>query len=147
MQAATHEINSALEVVTQALKASGRWDGLNALIDLQRLILGINEQQQALVFENIELQQKLQETQQRLHELESEKQLSNSIVFDGQVYWRENRDEHGSRTKEGPFCQTCYDKDGKWMRLRPSGTPDIKWLCSLCRTPVYHATPPRLKQV
>ncbi len=147
MKAATHEITASLKVVTEALKASGRWEGLNALIELQRLILEITEQQQLLVLENVEVNRKLRETQQRVQELESEKQFVGSLVFDGQVYWRENGDEDGTKLKEGPFCQTCYDKDGKWMRLRPSGTPDIKWLCSLCRTPVYHATPPRLKQV
>jgi hypothetical protein len=146
MKAATHEITATLQVITEALKASGQWEGLNALIDLQRLILEVNEKLQDLVFENVQLRQKLRETEQRVRELESEKELSESIVFDGQVYWRENEDEHGSKMKEGPFCQTCYDKDSKWIRLRPSGTPDVKWLCSLCRTPVYHATPPRLKQ-
>jgi len=147
-KAAAQRITAALETVAEALKSSGRWEGLNALIELQRLVLEVTERQQILVLEHVELGQKLAELQQRVRELEAEKQLADSIVFDGQAYWKLVPSDFGPEPeKEGPFCQTCFDRDGKWVRLRPGGKREIKWLCSLCGTPVFHATPPRLKQV
>jgi len=146
-RASAQRITAALESAAEALKASGRWEGLSALIELQRLVLEVTEQQQILVLENFELRRQLGELQQRVRELEAEKQLADSIVFDGQAYWKEVPGDFGPEPeKDGPFCQPCFDKDGKWVRLRPGPKREIKWLCSLCGTPVYQATPPRLKQ-
>ena len=147
-RAAAQRITAALETVAEALKASGRLEGLSALIELQRLVLEVTEQQQVLVLENVELQQKLRELRQHVRELEAEKQLAESIVFDGQAYWKQTPSDFGLELeKEGPFCQTCYDKDERWVRLRPGSKREMKWVCSLCGTPVYHAMPPRLKVV
>src|SRR5262245_54033603 len=141
-KAAAQRLTAALETAAEALKASGRWEGLNALIELQRLVLEVTEQQQVLVLEHVELQQKLRELQQRVRELETEKQFADSIIFDGQAYWRQVPGDFGPEPdKDGPFCQTCYDKDERWVRLRPGSKREMRWVCSLCGTPVYHATP------
>src|SRR5258705_7913013 len=99
-KAAAQRITAALETVAEALKSSGRWEGLNALIELQRLVLEVSEQQQVMVLEHVELRQKLGELQQRLRDLEAEEQLADSVVFDGQAYWKQVPSDFGAEAEK-----------------------------------------------
>lgn len=52
--------------------------------------------------------------------------LSRNLIFDGSYYWLIT----GS-IKQGPFCPTCYNRDGLLLRLADDG---ITRRCAVCST-------------
>lgn len=52
--------------------------------------------------------------------------LSRNLIFDGTYYWLIT----GS-IKQGPFCPTCYNRDGLLLRLADDG---ITRRCAVCST-------------
>lgn len=63
----------------------------------------------ALCDENISLRSQVQGYEDILY-------LSRNLVFDGTFYWLTT----GS-IKQGPFCPTCYNRDGLLLRLTDDG--------------------------
>jgi hypothetical protein len=72
----------------------------------------------ALCDENTTLKMQAQEYEDILY-------LSRNLVFDGEFYWLTT----GS-IRQGPFCPTCYNRDGLLMRL--SGDAGERH-CGTCR--------------
>lgn len=72
----------------------------------------------ALCDENTTLKLQAQEYEDILY-------LSRNLAFDGEFYWLTT----GS-VRQGPFCPSCYNKDGLLMRL--SGEANERF-CSTCR--------------
>jgi len=62
----------------------------------------------------------------RVQEFESTLYLANNMFFDGHCYWLIT----GS-IKQGPFCPTCYDREGALIRLHHL---DAEWTCAVCNT-------------
>jgi hypothetical protein len=124
--AAGHHLTSIVKGIADGLKASAKSEVLAQLIELQSVVLEVMEKQQELLMENGKLRD-------RVKELEAQKELSGSLKFDGEVYWRE--DDKGKRV--GPFCQTCWDKDGKLARLHRGKNESVKWQCTVCQGYVY----------
>lgn len=123
---AGHHAVSLLKGVTEAIKASGKSEALNDLIELQVVLLDVLSKQQELVAQ-------FAQAQARIKELEAEIKHTNALTFDGEVYWLRDGDK-----KEGPFCQKCYDKDDKLVRLLPGQDLNyLKWHCSVCNQAVY----------
>lgn len=52
--------------------------------------------------------------------------LSRNLIFDGTYYWLIT----GS-IKQGPFCPTCYNRDGVLLRLADDG---VTRRCAVCST-------------
>lgn len=81
------------------LARTGEWDQCRSLLkSLQDDYLALCEENEAL--------------KRQMSEVADVLDLAETMVFDGQKYWI---DEDGSR--EGPFCQLCYDRDGLLVRL------------------------------
>ena len=72
----------------------------------------------ALCDENTTFKMQLQEYEDILY-------LARNLSFDGEFYWLET----GS-IRQGPFCPTCYNRDGLLMRL--SGERHERY-CTTCR--------------
>lgn len=49
---------------------------------------------------------------ERVRELETSLKKRGSTVFDSNAYWVKD-----GESKDGPFCQRCYDVDGTLVRL------------------------------
>lgn len=95
------------------------------IIEFQNAIMAV--QQQAM-----ELQMEQQKLITRIHELESECRKNQDlpgIEYEKPYYWRKVGDK-----KDGPFCQSCYDKDRKLIRLQGDGAG--YWECLVCKTHV-----------
>lgn len=82
------------------------------LAELQRRYVAICD-------ENTTLKMQVQEYEDILY-------LSRNLILDGKYYWLIT----GS-IKQGPFCPTCYDRDGLLMRL--AGEPGERF-CTACRS-------------
>ena len=72
----------------------------------------------ALCDENLTFKMQAQEYEDILY-------LARNLIFDGEFYWLVT----GS-IRQGPFCPSCYNRDGLLMRL--SGEPDLRH-CAQCR--------------
>ena len=66
---------------------------------------------------------------EKIQLLENQLKLKNDLVYEAPYYWMINSDEE----KEGPFCQNCYDTDGKLIRLQKFGSND-RWKCYHCKS-------------
>ncbi|KAF5059752.1 hypothetical protein DSECCO2_332840 [anaerobic digester metagenome] len=66
------------------------------------------------------------ELTEMVHKLEAKIQLQKTLRFDinTETYWRGKND--------GPYCQKCYDKDQKLIRLRNHDAP--RWACTTCNS-------------
>jgi len=60
-------------------------------------------------------------------ELREQLEVSNSVLYDPPYYFIE---KEGS--KEGPFCQHCYDSTQKLIRLQQPGRVGF-WVCNACK--------------
>ncbi len=90
--------------------------------EARQQLAGLQRRYVALCDENTTLKMQVQEYEDILY-------LARNLAFDGWFYWLTT----GS-IKQGPFCPTCYNRDGLLMRL--SGEAHERF-CSSCRE-VYH---------
>lgn len=59
--------------------------------------------------------------------LQRELKLSRELCYEPPYYWRVT-----TKGREGPFCQLCYDKDEKLIRLQSSTFKRGLWHCACC---------------
>lgn len=81
--------------------------GKGANLELQEQVLKLRE-------EAIEIQNESLTMQQRIEELEEDAASLAAMEFDGLAYWKSTADDE---KREGPFCQRCFDRDRKIVRL------------------------------
>lgn len=66
------------------------------------------------------------EKDEEIRKLEDNLKEKGSLVFEMPYYWLETE-----KGKDGPFCQACYDKDRKLIRLQ--GDKSGFWQCQVCK--------------
>jgi len=108
-------IPSSKEIVELILKGS--------VIEAQEKIMEIRETAVRMQEDNLKLRQQIKV-------LEGEIAFRGKVVWEQPYYWVEDK---GERT--GPYCQMCYDKDGKFMRLQ--GGENGTWQCKSCRNSFF----------
>lgn len=90
-----------------------------ATLEAQEKIMELREAVVVLQDENIALKQKVAELEQKL-------QIRSALVWRPPLYWLQ--EEQGER---GPFCQRCYDVNGRLVRLQ---NPERGfWRCLECK--------------
>ncbi len=72
-----------------------------------------------------QVQQELIEKDSEIRILKSKFEIHESLVWNDPLYWRQIGNE-----REGPYCQPCYDKDGRLVRLQSNGRGH--WGCRVC---------------
>jgi len=87
-------------------------------IDLQEKLMQLREQALALQEENLSLRTEVLSLRQQL-------ERKTELKFDGLVY---------TDTSGDCYCPTCYDGEGKLIRVHRNTDRDIaaKWLCRHC---------------
>ena len=93
-------ISNAKEIADLIQKV-GNQELYKKILDLQGEIINLTGENHTLKQENQELNLSLK--------------VSKDVVFDGELYWLQGS---GEGTKEGPYCQCCYDSDRKLIRLQ-----------------------------
>ncbi len=61
-----------------------------------------------------------------VHQLQEKLDLKAKVTWERPFYWTCD-----AAQKEGPFCQKCYDSEGKLVRLQRRGSAD-EWDCLQC---------------
>lgn len=80
-----------------------------ATLEAQEIIMERREVFLELQEENLILREEIKTLKENI-------QLKEELDFDGKVYWRISKGE-----KIGPFCQKCFDYEGKLIRLQSDG--------------------------
>jgi hypothetical protein len=78
----------------------------------------------------LQLQEENQELRKKVQELEEALSIRANLKYEPPYYWLETEGK-----KEGPYCQTCYDKERKLIRLQDRN--DGRWTCMVCKVTYY----------
>ena len=102
--------------------------GKGMTIELREKLMEMREEALGLQEQNLALRE-------RVAELERAAELGRELTFDGRIYWHAKDDGE----KDGPFCQRCYDADGKMIRLQSDsymyeGQRHSWWKCHQCES-------------
>lgn len=93
--------------------------------EARHVLMEMQSRYVSLCDENTMLKMQVQEFEDILY-------LSRNLVFDGFCYWLIT-----GNIKQGPFCQSCYNRDGVLVRL---AAHDGAWQCATCGA-VYDREP------
>ena len=96
-------------------------DLINALADTRIDIANLNEQ--------------IQEKDAKIKELQSEIDLQGNMEWKAPYYFKIGSNDE----KDGPYCQKCYDLDGKLLRLQ-CPDEDGDWDCKACGSDFQDST-------
>jgi hypothetical protein len=98
-----------------------------ATIEAQEMIMSLREAAVDLKEENVALREKVKELEEAL-------KVSGELSWDGRAYWRR---QTNTDQKDGPFCQACYDKERKLVRLQSGALGNLPaWRCNVCASAV-----------
>lgn len=93
--------------------------------------------------EHLNLREEVLTLREESRLLRERRDLADKLAFEPPYYWLE-RDGR----KDGPFCQVCWDRDGKLIRLQ-KGLGSGSWRCEGCKTHFRDGSysPPPVQQV
>ena len=75
-----------------------------------------------------DIKEALMESEKEKKELKEKLELAKKLEFEMPYYWHHKEDG----TKDGPFCQLCYDKEKKLIRLQDGNNGE--WHCLACKS-------------
>ena len=78
----------------------------------------------------LQLQEENQELRKKVQELEEALSVRANLRYESPYYWLKTQEK-----KEGPYCQACYDKERKLIRLQDR--KDGRWTCVVCKVTYY----------
>jgi len=76
--------------------------------------------------ETAEIQSLIAEKDERMKQLQEDLETKANIRYEKPYYWLGEGDQ-----RDGPFCQHCFDKGGKLVRLQGCGNG--YWDCKVCK--------------
>jgi hypothetical protein len=89
-----------------------------------------------------EVQDLVSEKDEKIKKLEEALEIKQKLRYEAPYYWLDDGPK-----KEGPFCQACYDTDGKLIRLQSNR--EGYWCCKACKNFYTDSSysPPKVKSV
>ena len=73
------------------------------------------------------------ENAEKIATLEKVLSTNNAVTYEAPYYWCITKN-----TKEGPFCQQCFDNNNKLIRLQHHD--EGLWICSTCEGSFYESS-------
>ena len=120
----SQEIKNITGMVIDIVKKGATLAEQEKVVRLREIVLELREAILELQEENLKLKEKISG-------LQSKKKTEESMMWDGEFYWFEDKNGEGEIVKkDGPFCQKCYDDERKLIRLQ---VVDENWYCAVCR--------------
>ena len=105
------------EAIKDGVEVARKADNIEVmkqLLDAQKEALDLFEENRAL--------------KERIRALEEKQKIQGSLKFRDNKYWRE---EGG--TAEGPFCTSCWDVEGRLVRMHTSPSNPKHHYCDWCQ--------------
>jgi ribosomal protein L37AE/L43A len=113
--------------IVELVKKGSTLEAQEKILELRSAVLGIEE-------ENIALKKQVKV-------LETRMALKEKATYARPSYWLIEND-----AKDGPYCQVCFDRDSKLIRLQ--GGKGGAWVCLGCRSRFFEDSykPPTLRK-
>lgn len=102
----------AYKDIVELIKKGATIEAQEKIMELREAALGLQEENFAF--------------RERIKVLEDELRVKQQLKYETPVYWLID-----DQTKDGPYCQRCYDVEKKFVRVQDYGTG---WLCVACRS-------------
>jgi len=120
---AVGSVKSAIEIAKLLKDSADSFDKAEVKLQLAELIGSLADAKMQIA----EIQEALIDSDREKKALLDKLNLKENLVYEKPYYWKKN-----GKDKEGPFCQLCYDKDSKLIRLQDWGNGE--WECKSCKT-------------
>jgi len=117
------QTKTAVDIAKFIKNSSDTLDKSGQKLKLAELIEALAD----IKMETAEIKSLIIEKDEKIQLLENQLKLKNDLKYVAPHYWLINSDEE----KDGPFCQKCYDSDGKLIRLQ--GGNNDRWECRNCK--------------
>lgn len=141
-------IKDIVDLTTQLATSVSDRKVADELNKIQSLTLQLQSELVDLYEKNMRLHEELrliqsgsQKDKDEIKRLQESLEEKGNIQYEKPSYWRIDGD-----SKDGPFCQRCYDAETKLVRLQ--GGKNDYWLCRECKSffygPKYVASRPRV---
>ena len=119
---AVSSVKTAIEITKLLKETSSSLQKAEIDLKLAELISSLADVKMKMA----DIKDALLESENEKKELKAKLALQANLEFEMPYYW--TIEENGK--KDGPFCQLCYDKDKKLIRLQD--IQDGEWLCHSC---------------
>lgn len=136
---AVGSVKTAIEIAKLIKESSGSLQKAEIDLKLAELISSLADVKMKMA----DIKDALMESENEKKELKAKLELQAKLEFEMPYYW--TIEEDGK--KDGPFCQLCYDKERKLIRLQDGNNGE--WSCLACKCyfrdknyvePVYETT-------
>lgn len=124
---AVGSVKSAIEIAKLLKDSADSFDKAEVKLQLAELIGSLADAKMQIA----EIQEALIESDKEKKELIDKLNLKENLIYEKPYYFKKINEQE----KDGPFCQLCYDKDSKLIRLQD--WRDGQWHCQSCITSVY----------
>jgi hypothetical protein len=125
-QMAVTTLTGAINVVKLLKEANTRFVEAEYKSKLADVYTGLSDAKMHVA----DLEVLLSEKDQTIRELKEQLTIKATIVWEEPHYWTLDSDK-----KDGPFCQTCWDRDKKLIRIQVMGA---SWRCNTCNSREDH---------
>ncbi len=132
-------VKTAIDITKLLKESSGTLQKAEVDLKLAELINSLAD----VKIKMADIKEALLESENEKKELKAKLTLQAKLEFEMPYYWTIEKDGK----KDGPFCQLCYDKEKKLIRLQDSNNGE--WSCLACKgyfrdknymEPVYETT-------
>ena len=120
---AVRSVKSAIEIAKLLKDSADSFDKAEVKLQLAELIGSLADAKMQIA----EIQEALIDSDREKKALLNKLNLKENLVYEKPYYWKKD-----GGNKEGPFCQLCYDKNDKLIRLQDWGNGE--WECKSCKT-------------
>ena len=127
---AVSSVKTAIDIAKVIKESSGSLQKAELDLKLAELITSLADVKMQMA----DIKDALVESEKEKKELKEKLELTKKLEFEMPYYWHNKEDG----AKDGPFCQLCYDKEKKLIRLQD--LQDGEWLCHSCGKPFKDKT-------
>ena len=124
-------INAVLDAISKAINIAKSGKNSDVPIETNEVKLKFADVIDKLVDakeEMANIKDKLREKDDLIRDLKQQISMKGKTQFKNPFYWVVNEDDDN---EDGPYCQACYDKDKKYIRLYKYS--DNWWECKCCK--------------
>lgn len=122
---AVGSVKSAIDIAKILKDSADSLDKAEVKLQLAELIGSLADAKMQIA----EIQEALIESDKEKKELEKKLSRKENLFFERPYYLIKQNNENN----DGPFCQICYDKDRKLIRLNNNRFIAGEWECPVCK--------------
>jgi ribosomal protein L37AE/L43A len=121
---AVSSVKTAIDIAKLLKDSADSFEKAEVKLQLAELISSLADAKLHIA----EIQDALIESEKSRKALQDKLILKENMLFERPFYWIKGENE----SKDGPFCQRCYDDESKQIHLQLIGRNNDLWKCNKC---------------